>query len=409
MEKGKIKRDARQAGRSRFNREAREKKIQRLITLIGAAAIVVSILLLGTGYYITNYRPYRQIVMRVNGREIDMRYYVQMMKLGGQNVETTDLIEQAVLLEEAATKLGVSVTDDEIKAELEKTKMPVTKTNMEVVKPSVLTQKLFSGYFEEQTPLSALQREVQAMFLESEVQANQVKARVEAGADFSELAAELSLDSKTKEVKGNFGWHPKKNLTWASGSTVISDYAFSSPAGGIAPPLAEPEKMKNVGYWLIKVLERKDEEVHVLEMLLSSEQEALRVRARLVAGEDWGTLATELSQAVGDKENGGDIGFIKKGDSSPTFEAFAFDPATPVSSISQPLKDTAMYTKGGYWLVNVLNEDPDKLLSNEDRNELKLDLFQQWGTEIRNSPDKKVEILITDAQKQWALNEANKS
>ncbi len=409
MERGKTGKDIRPVSRSRLSREAREKRIQRLVTLIGTFAIIFSVLLVGTGYYITNYRPYHQIVMKVNGREIDMRYYVQMMKLGGTSVDTAELIEQAILLEEAATKLGVSVSESEIREELVKSKIPVTRVNMEVVKPSVITQKLLSGYFEEQTPLSALQREVQAMFLESEAQANQVKARVEAGADFSQLAAELSLDNTTKDARGNLGWHPKELLGYRSGSNIIPDYAFSAVVGEIAPPLPEPEKFKNVGYWLIKILERKDEEVHVQEMLLSSEQEASSVRARLQAGEDWGTLAKELSQAVGDKENGGDIGFVKKGDSSPTFEAFVFDPNTKEGVTSQPIKDTAMYTKGGYWLVNVLNEDKDKLLSNEDRADLKLKLFQEWGQELRNNPDKKVETYITDAQKQWALGQANKS
>jgi hypothetical protein len=409
LEKGKITRDTRQAGHSRLNREAREKRIHRLITLIGTFAVIFSILLVGTGYYVTNYRPYHQIVMKVNGREIDMRYYVQMMKLAGQSVDTADLVEQAVLLEQAATNLGVTVSEDEIRAELIKSKIPVTRVNMEVVKPSVITQKLLSGYFEEQTPLSALQREVQAMFLESEAQANQVKARVEAGADFSQLAAELSLDQTTRDARGNLGWHPKELLDSESGSIIIPDYAFSATVGEIAPPLPEPEKYKNLGYWLIKIIERKDEDVHALEMLLSSEQEASSVRARLQAGEDWGTLAKELSQAVGDKENGGDIGFVKKGDSSPTFETFVFDPSTLEGVTSQPIKDTAMYTKGGYWLVNVLNEDKDKLLSNEDRAALKLKLFQEWGQELRNNPDKKVETYITDAQKQWALEQANKS
>ena len=47
-----------------------------------------------------------------------------------------------------------------------------------------------------------------AMFLESEAQANEVIARIEAGEDFGELAAELSLDDVTKEAEGDLGWCP---------------------------------------------------------------------------------------------------------------------------------------------------------------------------------------------------------
>ncbi|HEX5042534.1 MAG TPA: peptidyl-prolyl cis-trans isomerase [Candidatus Polarisedimenticolaceae bacterium] len=59
--------------------------------------------------------------------------------------------------------------------------------------------------------------------------------------------------------------------------------------------------------------------------------EAEAVRARAAAGEDFGALAKEFSQA-GTKENGGLLGTIHKGDIAPELEAAAF--SVPVGSVS---------------------------------------------------------------------------
>ena len=98
----------------------------------------------------------------------------------------------------------------------------------------------------------------------------------------------------------------KTSLTELLGSSVPGEYAFGSEVGTLSQPRYDQEKSKQVGYWLIKVLEKQEgTDAQVQAMLLGSEQEAQEVRARLEAGADLATLAKELSQNEKSKKTEG--------------------------------------------------------------------------------------------------------
>ncbi len=194
--------------------------------------------------------------------------------------------------------MGFSVSDEEVDKKLNSYDPPLSKDYRDVVRAQMLVSKLSEEYFDQQVPTYAEQRHIMAMFLESESQANEVRARLEAGEDFTQLAGELSLDTTSKEKKGDLGWHPEGVLTLTLGTSLVDEYAFSAEAGALSQPILDETKTKTVGYWLIKVVSRDEEAktAQVKVMLLGSEQEANEVRARLEAGEDFATLAKELSQ-----------------------------------------------------------------------------------------------------------------
>lgn len=75
--------------------------------------------------------------------------------------------------------------------------------------------------------------------------------------------------------------------------------------------------------------ERPDDDpelVQTLQMVNQmSSQNAQKALERALSGEDFGALATELSQDPGSKEKGGDLDFAKKGTFVPEFDAILFD------------------------------------------------------------------------------------
>jgi len=409
---GKQVRDGESARRRLSPRVEREKRTRRIVTAVGVFAVIFSVSLVGVGWYLNEYRPYKVTVMKVNGVVLDMRHYVETLKSYGVD-DAVSVIEQAELIRQAADSLGVEVTDSEVREELKLREKPITRAAIEVVRPQLLSNKLLEVYFEEQTPLSAPQRQVQALLLESESKANEAKTRIESGEDFGEVASELSLDIQTKENKGNLGWHPKEILNELTISETFGDLVFGAPVGELSEPLYDAEKYKSVGYWLIKIGEKKEgaeegeEEIHVFAMLLSSEEQAKSIKARLDAGEDFAALAKEFSQMSGATDNGGDLGFVKKGLASENFDAFVFDPDSQEGTLSDPIRDGKMLTSGGYWLIEVLDEDQDRLLSNDDRDSIRKKSYDDWANDLKNDPGKNVEVLITDEQKQWAKERAN--
>ena len=65
-------------------------------------------------------------------------------------------------------------------------------------------------------------------------------------------------------------------------------------------------------------------EVKASHILVKTKEEALAIIARLDAGEDFATIAKELSQDPGSGANGGDLGYFGPGQMVPEFEKAAF-------------------------------------------------------------------------------------
>lgn len=93
----------------------------------------------------------------------------------------------------------------------------------------------------------------------------------------------------------------------------------------------------------------QDEQVKASHILVADEKTANEVKDKLAKGEDFAKLAKEYSTDTGTKDNGGDLGFFKKGDMVPEFETAAF--SLGVNEISEPIK-----TDYGYHIIKVVDK-----------------------------------------------------
>jgi peptidyl-prolyl cis-trans isomerase C len=96
---------------------------------------------------------------------------------------------------------------------------------------------------------------------------------------------------------------------------------------------------------------------------------AQEIRQKLVQGADFAVLARTESNDVGSSSKGGDLGFLKHGQTVPSFEDAAF--ALPDGELSQPVK-----TPYGYHLIRAEERKPTKTFE-----ELRPDLERTLGTE----------------------------
>lgn len=417
MTKKKTEKPQRIVTKRQLSHWQRQKKRQRIILGLGISIIAAVIVIVGVGWYIGQYQPLHQTVIRVNNTEFNMKYYIEMLKLygGDQPGQYTQYlvdsavknIEQNELIRQGALKLGISVSEDTVKEELKSSDLPNSDINRDLVRTQLLIIKLRDEYFEQQVPVSADQRHVMAMLLESEQQAAEVKARLENGESFAGLAEELSLDYLSKTTQGDLGWHPKDILNELLGTTIVED-VFNSEVGVLSQPIYDEELSKAVGYWLIMVLDiDEDEEAHVKTMLLGSEEEAQDVKARLEAGEDFATLAKELSQLDGVEENEGDLGILTPGDVSPAFDEFVFNPELKLEMLSEPLRDEDIVTKGGYWLIKVVDKDEDRPIDDNDRDLLTAKVLDEWVSSLWDEPENEIDdSYLDDEKKAWAIGQA---
>ncbi len=100
------------------------------------------------------------------------------------------------------------------------------------------------------------------------------------------------------------------------------------------------------------------ESVQASHILVASLAEALEAKERIKAGEDFGTVAGELSSCPSG-QNGGDLGFFTKGQMVPEFEEAAF--SLPQGEVSEPVE-----TQFGYHLITVTAKEESRMIPFEE-------------------------------------------
>ena len=419
----KAEKPPRELTRRQLSHHQQQKRRQRIIFGGGVFIIAAVVLIVLVGWFIAEYRPLHQTVIRVNDTEYDMGYYIDALRLSGEGQPVEYIqsladsvvreIEQNELIGQGALTLGISVSDDEVKKELEGSDIPVNDATLDLVRGQMLIDRLYNEYFKPQVPVSDKQVHIMAMLLESESQAAEVRTRLQNSENFTSLAEEFSLDYYSKSSKGDLGWHPESILAEALGSSVPGEYAFGSEIGVLSQPRYDEEISKGIGYWLVRILEREDvpdvEDAQVQAILLGSEEEALDVRARLEAGEDLATLAEEISQFEESRKQGGELGVVSKGEMSPALDEFVFNPDVETGTLSEPIRDDTVITQGGYWLIKVLDKDDDRQLESKDHDFLIAKAFDEWASLLWFDPSNDVDDSYLDSErKMWAIEQVMK-
>jgi peptidyl-prolyl cis-trans isomerase C len=91
-----------------------------------------------------------------------------------------------------------------------------------------------------------------------------------------------------------------------------------------------------------------EEEVHARHILVPDEATAKKIIAELKKGADFAALSTQYSKDPGAAQQGGDLGFFKKGDMVPEFSDIAF------SLKDNEVSPTPVKTQFGWHVIQVL-------------------------------------------------------
>jgi len=420
LAKKKVEKPKREVTKRQLSHWQQQKRRRRIILGLGIFIVATVLVIVGAGWYIGYYQPLHQIVIRVNNTEFNMNYYIKMLKFYGEGWpiqymdalanDVVTVIERNELIRKGALQLGISVSDKEVDEKLKSYDPPLSKDYRDIARTELLISKLLVQHFEQTVPVFAEQRHIMAMLLESEGQATEVRARVEAGEDFAELAGELSLESFSKDEKGDLDWHPEDVLAELLATSIPGEYAFGSEVEVLSQPIYDETKTKSLGYWLVKILDRQQEpeQAHIQAILLGSEKEAQDVRAKLEAGEDFTALAEELSLHEATRESGGDFDWLSPEDvaQGSAFAVWADIFKLETGVISEPIRDDTEVTTGGYWLLKVLDKEDNKQISDDDRSLLKANALDEWVFSLWYDPGNEVNSYLTDEMRQWAIAKA---
>jgi len=180
---------------------------------------------------------------------------------------------------------------------------------------------------------------------------DEIHARLVAGEDFAQLAVAVS-QAQTALEGGSLGWRKGAQLPTLFAATVVRMKAgeFSEPiasAGGFQ--IVRLNDMRGAERTMVDQVRARHILLRPDEILddAAVQQKARDVRAQIVGGDDFGTVARAVSVDASSAADAGDLGWLSPGDTVPEFEeAIA---ALPLGELSQPIK-----SRFGWHLVEVL-------------------------------------------------------
>lgn len=232
---------------------------------------------------------------------------------------------------------------------------------------------------------------------EAEKKAKDITQKLQAGADFAQLAIANSNDQAALQG-GDIGWRKLAQLPELFGNQLATLKAGQSSA-----PFRS-----GAGFHILKNIEQRGggaqliEQTHARHILIKlseitddnqAREKLLALAARIEKGEDFAALAKQNSDDTGSMLSGGDLGWATPGMFAPAFEETMNN--TAIGKVSRPFK-----SQFGWHILQVLErrkEDmSDVMKRNQAQNVIKSRRFdeelQLWLTQIRE--DAYVEIKI---------------
>ena len=196
-------------------------------------------------------------------------------------------------------------------------------------------------------PANATQQDIET----ARARINEIHDRLEAGEDFARLAVGVS-QAQTALEGGSLGWRKGAQLP-----TLFADHVIRMKPGEFSEPI-----QSSGGFQIVRLNDMRGAERTMVDQLrvrhillrpneildeAAVQQKMLGIRERILAGDDFATIAEAVSEDTASSADGGDLGWISPGDTVPEFEQALAQ--LPLNELSQPIQ-----SRFGWHLMEVL-------------------------------------------------------
>ena len=255
----------------------RDRKGRRTAFIVAAVVVVLILAIVFVSLYLIA-APFRRTIIKVDDITINMDYFLMRTRLAG--AESMVMLEQLTneqLIKIEAPRYVAEVSPEDIDQELRRRARGESETisesefkewyrqllneiglsdseYKEIVATALLASRL-GEYLAERVPTVAEQIHFYAILLKTYEDAEEIRARWEAGEDFADLAREVSLDEQSKEKGGDLGWLPRGIL-----APGLDQRAFNLIIGDVSEPLAyaSDPASPEIFYYLLMVSEKAE-------------------------------------------------------------------------------------------------------------------------------------------------------
>ena len=393
----------------------REKILTRWIVICTALVLILAIGALIAGFvYVRVIQPNRSVAS-VNGEKINGKDFVELVRFNRSSLvnqaaqiyqflqyfgndpntinqlqqiqgqlttqsigqQVLDLMIDNALIRQEAKRLGISVSEDEI-------------------------QKQFQnelGYFPSGTPTSIPTLEIKPTSTLNPLQQTAAAPRPTEVITSTETLTATLVPTATLIPTPTLPLTPTATLAPTPSPTPYTEEGYKTEFQKLLETYKEyGVSEKGLKYILLGRLYRDRVKAEILKneaipltreetwarhILVADEQTAKDLLIRLEKGEDWCTLAAELSSDSTNKDTCGDLGWFTREAMLPEFSDAAF--SLPIGEISDPVKTTY-----GYHIIQTLGHEERSLTDTEYEQE-KETRFTEWLTKLREGS--KIETL----------------
>ncbi|MDO8532681.1 MAG: peptidylprolyl isomerase [Dehalococcoidia bacterium] len=414
-----------QAGRWR-----KQQKLQRTTVIAGVVAILLILAIPVYGYLETVVFPFNETIVKVNDKVFTMNDYVRTLRLfktgsdiSGQQLnlgivpfEVLQILEDNEILRQAAPRVGLQVTDQEIDQELRKRVLPqdakaqpspveLEREFKEGYAQRLSLLKLSDAEYRDVVRADLLREKVRDMLgvqlptvtrqarldmvLTSNERLSQVQTELQKGTDFKLISKQLSTDPDLQDSEGDYGWTP------VGVTPEMDDDVFGLQPGNISAPIEAKD-----GFYILKTVERTGDRVHILAMKVADKDKAQDALSKYrQASEDFAVAFNEFNADPDLKAKNGDLGFVEKGYQGGLFDEALF--GLPIGKISDP-----MGAAQGIYFIRVVERAEARRIDDKRRDVLKTKALEKWLQDERKN--NKVERFFNDRRYSWAVDQITK-
>ncbi len=223
--------------------------------IIAAVVLIIIGGIAVAAFYPTYIAPFRLTIITVDESSINMDYFLRISKITGADPFTTlNSLSEQLIIKIEAPKYGIEVSPEEIDQELrliarggsefisesefnEWYRQRLNQTNFsdeeyrDIIETGLLAAQL-QEYWAARVSTVAEQVHLYGLFVETEKEAEEARARWAAGEEFIDLAVELAPDEETAASGGEMGWFPRGVMT-----AQFEYEAFNLTAGNVSQPI----------------------------------------------------------------------------------------------------------------------------------------------------------------------------
>ncbi len=400
-------------------REARERRERNIVYIVSAVVIIAVLGLVLYGIVDQNFLKARRPVATVNDEKITISEYQGQTRLARYNLiqsaqrlyqlaqimgndpssqasvanqlqsidgqlfpqaigrQIIDQLVDGLLIKQEASRLGITVSEDEVNKELEEVfgfyRLGTPTPTVTHVLPKTSTLSPLQESLIPSTPTSSASLSPTSEITSTEIVEDNTQFLESSITPTNELTP--TLTATTGPTATPFTQQAFEEIYQDAIANLSEEYGISESdlKRGFEDHLYSG-KILDV---ITKDIECTQEQVWALHILIDEEVLAKNIKTRLDEGEDWSLMATTYSTDTSNKDKGGDLGWFGQGVMVPEFEQAAFK--LEVGETSEPIE-----TDFGFHIIRILGHE-ERPLTEDACQSIRSEKFQEWLAELREN------------------------